>query len=188
MNQPPDTGFSLAPLVRSVVDDAPPETSLDDLAMLVLEQIARYDHETALFQALRVVVGRPGFRPAFIPEGVERREAPVEPPAQGKTKAASKSAQAATPPVRSAKVASIASAWQRTLDQRIVTASGPKALGDCTTIDLEHAASLREKQAKHAMQRASDLRALAALMTRHGAAVLRDVPSDALADGLRDVA
>ena len=205
----PDTGFKLRPLIRAVLTESK-STDVVDLAHEVLAQIASYDRETALFQALVSLVKEStvGQRPSFLPPAAQHPShasvTPVSPVASERdgrqwlrsdgsevddaTEARQRvqEARAARPvptrPKPSSKVSAIRDAWQRTLDQRLVTESGQKFLRDCTIPDLEFAATARERLARQAADRAGDLRQLVEKMRQHHATTLGEVPAEALRD------
>lgn len=178
-----DSDFVLNRLIREVSvqsDTADP----DELADEVDKRIKPAQRHAALKQALAVAVRVYVSRTRSpIPAASDKRE----PAAEGSTKSTS---PAPRPASASWKVGAIREAWQRALQNRINV--GPnegdwKFLADCTVLDLTHAASTREVLARRNMERASQLRLLADLLTEHDVQVVSQLPDIVLSRTLSDV-
>ena len=78
----------------------------------------------------------------------------------------------------SAKVGAIRDGWQDHLRARYSTDGGNwKFLGECTYEDLQFIAARLDKQAEAHASKARGMRSLAAALTDHDAATVRDLPS-----------
>lgn len=167
------TDFDLRLLVREVcetVDSADPR----QLVKEVSGRIAHEDRDTALEQALHVV----------LLQAVARDRHHISPGAQGQSGAPAPSAAGGSP---SRKVASIRDAWRQMLRDRISVGPDPsewKFLADCTAVDLDYAASIREEHARRTAARAAQYRQLAELVTQHGVSTVGQLPSSVLGEHL----
>lgn len=83
-----------------------------------------------------------------------------------------------TPSKGSTKVSGIRDGWQEHLRARYATDGGTwKFLGECTYEDLQFIAARLDKQAEAHASKARGMRSLAAALTDHDAATVRDLPS-----------
>ena len=159
--------IKLSDLIREVCD-ASDSADPDVLAKEVAHRVPKGQALAALQQVLPLLVqhelsrGRRGFAIAPAPRSDDQ-------PAD------------LARPGRSWKVDGIREAWAAVLRNRVAVGDGAwKFLADCTVPDLEHAAAVREDMARANARSAEQYRRLAALLAEHGAAVVRDLPDDAI--------
>jgi hypothetical protein len=163
--------FNLRVLVRDVCDSSTiPDPAL--LAKEVNRRIQKADRDAALEQALRVFVQNVISRARNSPGGHTTLDTQAIRATGGST---------------SHKVAGIRNAWRRMLQDRIAVGSDLgawKFLRDCTAVDLDYAASIREDHARQNAARARQLRQLAELLVTHNAATVSALPDDVLGPAL----
>lgn len=166
--------FDLRTLVREVCATS----TIADPGMLAKEvssRIRKADRDTALEQALR----------AFVHQIVSRdRHSTTSLTSQRNRDTQAETAGGGT---TSRKVAGIRDAWRRMLRDRIAVGAAPgewKFLADCTAVDLDYAATIREENARQNTARAAQLRELAALLTEHGVNTVAQLPETVLGPAL----
>jgi hypothetical protein len=151
------SGFSLRALVFEVVA----ESSSEDRQQIIKEIEARVPKNMlaeALSQAL------PAYVHSVVPRWPNARTG-VLPARKG-----------------SAKVAAIREAWRQHLENRYTVRDGSwRPLGDLGADDLTFIAKRLDGSARSHLERAKDMRALAAALAEHGAAKVRDLPPGFLA-------
>ncbi len=174
--------FDLGRTVRAVLAESD-TVNPDDLAGEVLARIPRQERARALKQALPQFVRAESRRsggsfalPADPPGGQGHIDTQTSPAAGGRTSS------------RSTKVAGIRDWFEQVKRQRINVGDGYRFLAECTIPDLEAAAAIREDHARATHNRAVQLRAIAALMSEHGAATVADLPDAVLRPVLGDAA
>lgn len=164
--------------LRALVRDVCATSTVADPGMLAKEvssRIRKADRDTALEQALR----------AFVHQIISRdRHSTTSLTSQGTRDTQAETAGGRT---TSRKVAGIRDAWRRMLRDRIAVGVDPgawKFLADCTTTDLDYAATIREENARQNTARAQQLRDLAALLTEHGVSTVAELPETVLGPAL----
>lgn len=161
--------LDLARLVREVCADS---MTADPSALTkeVAARIKKIDRDAALEQALF----------AFVRQTISRHRFSFSNHSQCDS--------SAMPTVgRSRKVAGIRQAWHNMLHARLSVgreATEWKFLADCTVIDLEYAAAIRDKQAEQNVANAVWLRQLAGLIIDYGVSKVNEIPESALASVL----
>lgn len=167
--------FDLRALIREVADTSA-ATDPATLAKEVGWRIGRNYQGEALEQAL----------PTVVQHVISRSRGNLSVPG-GHVIADTHVMRAAGAPNRSRKVAGIREAWRRMLRYRVnigPDASDWKFLADCTAVDLDYAARLREDHARRNAERAAQLRHLAELLAEHGVATVGELPEPVLGDTL----
>lgn len=167
--------FNLQALIRDLCNTS----SIADpreLAKEVNQRIPAVDRDTALEQALPVVVqtvlGQMRMTTATHSTSLDTVPTPVSSPG-------------------SWKVRGIRETWQRMLQDRIYVGpdkGGWKLLRECTAVDLAFAAAVREEQARRNTASAARYRALSELLTAHGVSMVGELPETVLAESLSGAA
>lgn len=165
--------------LRALVRDVCATSMIADPTMLAKEvnrRIKRTQRDAALEQSLRIFVQH------FV--SLNRNSSGVQ---SGNGDQRRVDAGGST----SRKVAGIRDSWRRMLQDRIsvgADSSDWKFLRDCTALDLDYAATLREDHARRNAARAKQLRELAELLTAHGVATVGQLPEGILAPALSEAA
>jgi len=179
LGNPPDSSagrkvndFDLRALIREVAD----ASTVADPGVLVAEvsaRIAPEDRGAALDQCLRsvVVVMLSQMRMfSHSPDGQRSDDTHGRPAAGGSP---------------SHKGARIREHWRKALRDRMPVGDGEwKFLAECTGVDLDYAAGLREDHAARTLAHAEQLRRLGKLLVEHDADTVGDLPDDVLRGGL----
>lgn len=175
--------FDLRALIREVCAGS----SITDPATLAKEvgrRIGRSQERAAIDQAL----------PTMLQHYISRNRGSINVP-DGHLAGDTQSGRAVGTPApgiaRSRKVAAIRETWRKMLGDRINI--GPdlsdwKFLSDCTAVDLDYAAQLRENHARRNAARAVQLRSLAELLDQHQVTTVGELPTDALSVALGSAA
>lgn len=173
--------FDLRALIRATADEVGRTADLTLLAKEVVGRLDRSNYEAALVQALPSLVydvlRRRGTSQADTATSHPRSEAQSRPVGGGVAPRPSRKVIGIRDAARQARAARLA--------ERVSVGNGrTKLLGDCTAIDLRHAAAVRRSLAQANEAAAVNYERAASALEKSGVAVLRELPETVLDEHL----